>query len=240
MNFYNQNLINCSQNKMPKNFINNNHLYNEIINSTIKGSKLTFGCKIINSTINNCLILDNCEIIDSCLDNCIIHSGTKINKSTIYNEVIIHSYCNINESQIYNQVSIGQECKIGPFSHIHDYSSIENNCRIGNFVEIKKSQINDGTKIAHLSYIGDSFINKNVNIGAGVIICNYDGKEKHQTHIGSNTFVGSNTLIIAPRKIGDNCKIGAGSIVDFDIENNMFYLRRSNNIKYTKNKEIHN
>ncbi|MFN7098242.1 MAG: DapH/DapD/GlmU-related protein, partial [Gammaproteobacteria bacterium] len=100
-----------------------------------------------------------------------------------------------------------------PFSRIRPDTHLAAGAHVGNFVEIKKSQIGQGTKINHLSYVGDATIGKKVNIGAGVITCNYDGVNKHQTTIGDYAFVGTNVSLIAPITIGDNATIGAGSTV---------------------------
>lgn len=215
-----------------------NHTYqNQILNSTFLHTKFGKNCKIINSTIKNCIIFDKCEIIDSYLEDCIVYNGVIINDSHIYKKVIIENNANIKSSYIYDYVHIGANSNVGPFSHIHTNCDIEDNCRIGNFVEIKKSHCGNNTKIAHLSYVGDADVGNKVNIGAGTIFCNYDGKQKHPSKIGDETFVGSNCLIIAPRNIGSHCTIGAGSIISEDIDDITFYLRRTNNIKNTKNRD---
>jgi bifunctional UDP-N-acetylglucosamine pyrophosphorylase/glucosamine-1-phosphate N-acetyltransferase len=102
---------------------------------------------------------------------------------------------------------------VGPFARLRGESVIGEGARIGNFVEIKNSHVSSGTKISHLSYIGDCFIGKNVNIGAGTITCNYDGFRKHNTHIGDDVFIGSNAALVAPVRIDSNSMIGAGSVI---------------------------
>ena len=124
-------------------------------------------------------------------------------------------------------VLINQDCSIGPHARIRPYSIINKNCKIGNYVEIKNSSIGQSTSISHLTYIGDSKIGKKVNIGAGCITCNYDGVKKSKTIIGNNSFIGSNTSLIAPVKIGNNVKIGAGSVINKDISANKLAIRRS-------------
>lgn len=116
---------------------------------------------------------------------------------------------------------------IGPFARIRPNTIIDENVQIGDFCEIKKSNIGKGTKINHLSYIGDTTIGENTNIGAGTITCNYDGYSKFKTNIGSNCFIGSNTVIIAPINIGDDALTGAGSIITKDISNKSIAIARS-------------
>lgn len=114
-------------------------------------------------------------------------------------------------------VAIGDNVIIGPFAHIRPGTTLGSNSSIGNFVEVKKSRIGNGSKINHLSYVGDSTLGENVNIGAGTITCNYDGFDKHETKIGNNVFVGSNSSLIAPLVIGDDAIIAAGSSITKDI-----------------------
>ena len=99
--------------------------------------------------------------------------------------------------------------------------------RIGNFVEIKKSNIGNKSKVNHLSYLGDSEVGKNVNIGAGVITCNYDGADKHQTIIGNDVFIGSDSQLIAPLEIGDGATVGAGSTITDNIQKNALAVSRA-------------
>ena len=144
------------------------------------------------------------------LINTIIHSGTRV-----------HPNCHIENS------TIGQNCELGPFARIRPQTTLEENVKVGNFVEVKKSTIKSGSKINHLSYIGDSDIGRGVNIGAGTITCNYDGANKHRTVIGDNVFVGSDTQFIAPVTIGDGATIGAGSTITKDAPKQKLTLARS-------------
>lgn len=160
--------------------------------------------------IGDCKIADDVEFIGECyLKNCTIDSGCKICSSYIIDSCI------------------GKNCTVGPFAHIRPGSIIESNVRIGNFVEIKKSHIKSGTKISHLTYVGDAEIGTNCNLGCGVIFCNYDGKTKHKTVVGDNVFVGSNVNLIAPLKIEDGCFIAAGSTVTKDVPKDSFVIARS-------------
>lgn len=110
--------------------------------------------------------------------------------------------------------AIGANCEIGPYARLRPNSSIGNRCRIGNFVEIKRSKIGDETKVAHMTYVGDSTIGQKCNIGCGVIFCNYNGKTKSNCLVGNQVFIGSNTCLVAPVEIGDHAYIAAGSVIN--------------------------
>jgi bifunctional UDP-N-acetylglucosamine pyrophosphorylase/glucosamine-1-phosphate N-acetyltransferase len=114
---------------------------------------------------------------------------------------------------IEGEVRIGSDCRIGPFSHIRTRTTVEDTAEVGNFVEIKSSIIGSGTKAKHLSYIGDTTIGKEANIGAGTITANYDGAGKYKTEIGDGAFIGSGTTLVAPVKVGKGAITGAGSVV---------------------------
>ena len=159
-------------------------------------------------------------------------------KVTLGNNVQVKPYSIIKDSYIAENTTIepfsyidsskvGPACRIGPYARLRPGSILEGSAHIGNFVEIKNSAINFGTKINHLSYIGDSEIGKNVNIGAGTITCNYDGINKHKTIIEDNVFVGSDTQIVAPLKIGKGATIGAGSTITKDVPEENLTLSRS-------------
>ena len=114
-------------------------------------------------------------------------------------------------------VVIGENCEIGPNAYIREGCNIADNVKIGSFVEVKKANIGKGTKVPHLSYMGDCEIGEKTNIGCGTITCNYDGFKKSKTKIGSNAFVGSNVNFIAPVDVGDNTLIAAGSTITDDV-----------------------
>jgi bifunctional UDP-N-acetylglucosamine pyrophosphorylase/glucosamine-1-phosphate N-acetyltransferase len=137
-----------------------------------------------------------------------------LGKNKIASGVEIKSFSHIEGAEI------GKNAVIGPFARIRPGSALAEDSHIGNFVEIKNSKIGKGSKANHLSYIGDSEIGTKTNIGAGVITCNYDGKNKHKTIIGDNVFVGSDTILVAPVKVGDNAIIGAATTVLKDVEPN--------------------
>ena len=147
-------------------------------------------------------------------ENCIIRSGTRIHKSTIGNGVEIRDNCLIRDSEV------GDECTLGPMAHLRGHAAMSDGSKVGNFVELKKTNLGRGSKASHLTYLGDATIGEKTNIGAGTITCNYDGKNKHPTTIGDRVKIGSDTMLIAPVTVGDGAVTGAGSVVTKDIEPN--------------------
>lgn len=157
--------------------------------------------RIIRKRILNTIMQSGVTIVDP--ENTYVEEEVRIGKDTI-----IYPYTFIE-----NNVKIGISCSIGPFARVRSGSSIKDRSSIGNFVEIVRSEIGEDTKIRHHSYIGDTHVGKNVNIGAGTIVANYDGKNKHKTVIEDNAFIGTGTILIAPVKIGRGAITGAGSVV---------------------------
>ncbi len=142
-------------------------------------------------------------------------------KVKIGNNVEILSFTHIEGAKIENKV------KVGPYARIRPGTHLMSGVKIGNFVETKKSKIKSNSKVSHLSYIGDTLIGKNSNVGAGTITCNYDGTKKNKTTISDNVFIGSNTSLVAPIKIGKKSIIGAGSVITKDVKENSLALERS-------------
>jgi len=130
--------------------------------------------------------------------------------ATVGDDVTILANCVIDDAEI------GSHSRIGPFARLRPETRLSTNTHIGNFVEIKKSDVGEGSKINHLSYIGDTSIGADVNIGAGTITCNYDGANKHRTIIGDRVFIGSDTQLVAPVEGQDGATIGAGSTITRD------------------------
>ena len=153
-------------------------------------------------------------------DNVSIGANCVIKDSTIEDNV------EILPMSILDNAIVGRGSKVGPFARLRPEAKLAENTHIGNFVEIKKSFIDVGSKVNHLSYIGDSMVGKGVNIGAGTITCNYDGANKHQTIIEDNVFVGSATQLVAPVKIGKNATIGAGSTITVDVAEDELAITR--------------
>ena len=162
------------------------------------------------------LIYPNVAIEGECLigDGCVIRSGTRIANSKIGHGVEILDNCVITDADI------GNDCKIGPFAHIRPNSRLENRAKVGNFVEIKNSVLGLTSKANHLAYLGDATIGENSNIGAGTITCNYDGKSKHSTVIEDDVKIGSDTMLVAPVRVGRGSMTGAGSVVTKDVPPN--------------------
>jgi len=198
------------------------------------------------NTIKDLIILDN--IYQEKIKDNIIKAGviienpdtvrlsydTKIKKGSIIESfVTIRSGVSIKENVVVKSYSYLENClidsnsSIGPNARIRPISTIGKNVKIGNYVEIKNSKIGNKSSVSHLSYIGDSYIGKNVNIGAGTITCNYDGKKKNKTIIRDNVFVGSNSSLIAPIKIESNTTIGAGSVITQNIPSKSLAIERS-------------
>jgi bifunctional UDP-N-acetylglucosamine pyrophosphorylase/glucosamine-1-phosphate N-acetyltransferase len=146
----------------------------------------------------------------------------------IEDSVKIHSFCSIESSIIREGASIG------PFGRLRNNAEIGQDSKIGNFVEVKNSSLKKGVKASHLSYIGDAEIDDDTNIGAGTITCNYDGVDKHKTLIGKRAFIGSNSSLIAPIKIGDDANVAAGSSISKDVESGSLAITRSP-IKFISN-----
>lgn len=139
--------------------------------------------------------------------------GSSIGPNCLLSNVILGEHCEILANSVLDGCVIGDNCQVGPFARLRPETKLASNCKIGNFVETKNALFNEGTKANHLSYLGDTTIGKQVNIGAGTITCNYDGANKHQTIIEDGVFVGSDTQFVAPVTIGANATIGAGSTI---------------------------
>ena len=146
-------------------------------------------------------------------------------KVKIHNNVTIHSFSHLENVKIENNVSVG------PYARLRPGTILKSGSRVGNFVEVKKSIIEKGSKINHLSYIGDTSIGKNVNIGAGTITCNYDGVKKNKTKIKDNVFIGSNTSLVAPITINEKSVVGAGSVITKSVRKKSLALTRSSQVE---------
>jgi bifunctional UDP-N-acetylglucosamine pyrophosphorylase/glucosamine-1-phosphate N-acetyltransferase len=144
-------------------------------------------------------------------DGCEIRSGTRITDSRVGNGVVIKDHCVIVESEI------ADDCAVGPFAHLRMNSRLEGAAAVGNFVEMKKSRLGRRSKAMHLTYLGDANVGEQTNIGAGTITCNFDGKKKHQTVIEDGVKIGSDTMLVAPVRVGSNAVTGAGAVVTKDV-----------------------
>ena len=158
--------------------------------------------------------------------NVIINPYVVIGKKTkIGSNVEILPFTHIENATLESNV------KVGPFSRIRPGSFLSKGSKIGNFVEVKKSKLGQNSKVNHLSYIGDALIGKDVNIGAGTITCNYDGKKKNKTKILDGAFIGSNTSLVAPIKIGKKSLVGAGSTLTKNVKDKSLALTRANQVE---------
>lgn len=151
---------------------------------------------------------------------CVLMPNNCINGSVLMENVTVRS-------STLEGATVGKGSAIGPNAYLRPDAVIGENCRIGDFVEIKNSQIGNNTKISHLTYVGDARIGENCNIGCGVVFANYDGKTKHKTYVGDNCFMGSNCNLIAPLKINDNVFVAAGTTVTKDLPQNAFCIGRA-------------
>lgn len=207
--------------------------------------------KIVQSFMADGLTLKDPSRFD-CRGNLIFGSDCIIDVNVIFegdnqlgNNVVIASNCIIKNAKIGDNAdimqnstiensTIGSHTSIGPFARIRPETRVGDHAKIGNFVEVKKSSIGNNSKVSHLSYIGDSLVGEDVNIGAGVITCNYDGVNKHQTVINDGVFVGSNSQLIAPVTIGKNATIGAGSTITHDVPSEKLTLSRNKQATISK------
>jgi bifunctional UDP-N-acetylglucosamine pyrophosphorylase/glucosamine-1-phosphate N-acetyltransferase len=142
---------------------------------------------------------------------CVIHSGVRVVDSTIEDGVVVNNFCVIVESHI------ARGARVGPFAHVRPQSHVGEDAHVGNFVELKKTTLGRGSKANHLTYLGDATIGEKVNVGAGTITCNYDGVAKHPTVIEDGAFIGSDTQLIAPVRVGRGAYVAAGSSITTDV-----------------------
>ena len=193
--------------------------------NTAKNEKLaTTLCGYIEETVvlgENVKIYPNVYLLGNTKvgDGTVIYPNTTIENSVIGENCVIKSSF-IEDSEIRNNVHIG------PFAHIRPNSTICDDCKIGNFVEVKASTLGSGTKASHLAYIGDADVGENCNIGCGAIFVNYNGKSKNRTKVGDNCFIGSNCNVVAPVNIATNSYICAGTTITVDTENDDFVIGR--------------
>jgi bifunctional UDP-N-acetylglucosamine pyrophosphorylase/glucosamine-1-phosphate N-acetyltransferase len=193
---------------------------------------------VMRERINRALMLSGVTIVDP--QSTYIEAGVTISRDTIIfpntyvqGRSVIGSGCAIGPNTIVKDSQIGNGCKVlmsvlegallednvdmGPFARLRKGAHLGRGVHMGNFGEVKDSYLADGVKMGHFSYIGDAQIGAGTNIGAGTITCNYDGEQKHATTIGANVFIGSDTMLVAPLKIGDGARTGAGAIVTKDV-----------------------
>ncbi|MGQ9693830.1 MAG: bifunctional UDP-N-acetylglucosamine diphosphorylase/glucosamine-1-phosphate N-acetyltransferase GlmU [Thermodesulfobacteriota bacterium] len=179
------------------------------------------------------VIYPNCYLMGKTFlgENCVVEPGCKIIDTKIGNFVTIKASSVISESILEDRV------EVGPFAHLRPQTVLKEEARIGNFVEVKKSTIGKGTKANHLSYLGDATLGERVNVGAGTITCNYDGKRKNPTYIEDEVFIGSNTALVAPIRIGQKALIGAGSTITKEVPAETMAVARAKQVHYPRKKK---
>jgi bifunctional UDP-N-acetylglucosamine pyrophosphorylase / glucosamine-1-phosphate N-acetyltransferase len=204
----------------------------EIIQSRIKDNWMAAGVTIIDP--HSITIDDTVKIgVDAIIEpqthlrgNTTIGSGSRIGPGSLIENSQIGSHTTVMYSVAIDS-TIGSNCNVGPFAHIRQQVEVGESCRVGNFVELKKSTIGNNTNVAHLSYLGDAIVGERANIGAGTITVNYDGKNKHQTTIGNFTRIGSNNTLIAPLNIGNDVTTAAGSTIVTDVPDDCLAIARA-------------
>jgi len=154
-------------------------------------------------------------------EDCIIRSHTRISDSALGHRVVVQDHCVIRDARL------EEEASVGPFAHLRPGAVLRRAAKVGNFVEMKKAELGEGSKANHLSYLGDAKIGKGVNIGAGTITCNYDGHKKHDTVIGDDVFIGSDTQLVAPVTIGKGAVIAAGATITADVPPDTLAIART-------------
>jgi bifunctional UDP-N-acetylglucosamine pyrophosphorylase/glucosamine-1-phosphate N-acetyltransferase len=167
-------------------------------------------------------------------------TNVSIGPNCYLKDVVISDNVSIEAFSHIVSTQIGADCSVGPYARLREGTVLEDQAKIGNFVETKKTKIGKGSKANHLAYLGDAEVGEDSNIGAGTITCNYDGTNKHKTKIGNNTFVGTNSALVAPLNIGNNSYIGAGSVITKDVEDDALAVARgkqSNKSGWAKNKK---
>jgi bifunctional UDP-N-acetylglucosamine pyrophosphorylase/glucosamine-1-phosphate N-acetyltransferase len=157
-------------------------------------------------------------------EDCLIEPGCIIKDSTLSTNITIKAYSYLEGAKIAN------ECTVGPFARLRQGSDLGPKVKIGNYVEVKKSRLDESVSVSHLSYVGDAEIGENVNIGCGFITCNYDGESKHKTIIGKNSFIGSDTQMIAPVEIGESAFVASGSTINQNVPDFGFALSRARQV----------
>lgn len=153
-------------------------------------------------------------------ENCTIGQNTRIKDSIVGNGTSI-------QSSVILESKVGNETSVGPFAYLRPNSEIGSHCKVGDFVEIKNSRLDDGAKAAHLTYVGDSDVGKKVNLGCGVVFVNYDGSKKYRSVVEDGAFIGCNVNLVSPVHVGKDAYVAAGSTITNDVEDGALYVARS-------------
>ncbi len=161
-----------------------------------------------------------------------VGDGVTIGPGCVIRDARIGNHCRIHPHSVLENAELGNHCQVGPFARLRPDSRLGDHVRVGNFVEVKNSELAEGSKANHLAYIGDSTLGRNTNFGAGAITCNYDGARKHRTVIGDDVFVGSDSQLVAPVRIADGVTIGAGTTVTRDVDQPALVVSRARQVSY--------
>lgn len=154
-------------------------------------------------------------------ERCVLHQGAWLRDCTVGDEVVVEPY------SVLEGARIGDGCRVGPFARLRPGSELAAGAKVGNFVELKNSRLGAGAKANHLAYVGDADVGERANVGAGVVTCNYDGREKHRTRVGRGAFVGSDTMLVAPVAVGDGATTAAGSVITQDVPDGALGIGRA-------------
>ncbi|MFL1456035.1 bifunctional UDP-N-acetylglucosamine diphosphorylase/glucosamine-1-phosphate N-acetyltransferase GlmU [Marinobacter sp. GN3S48] len=176
-----------------------------------------------NLTIGNDILIDVNVVFEGDVE---LADGVSIGPGCVIRDAKIAAGARINAHSVIEGAEIGANAQIGPFARLRPGTRLADDTKVGNFVETKKAVVGEGSKINHLSYVGDASLGRNVNVGAGTITCNYDGVNKHQTVIGDGVFVGSNTSLVAPVTVAEGATIGAGSTITRDVSDRELAVAR--------------
>ena len=188
------------------------------INTAYIGGEVSIG---EGTLIGPCVILEGKTEIGA---DCVILQNTRIVDSVIEDHVEI-------QSSVIVESSVGEGTKVGPFAYMRPNSRVGRNCKVGDFVEIKNSSFGDGSKASHLTYIGDSDVGCDVNLGCGVVFVNYDGTNKYRSTVGDGAFIGCNSNLVSPVTVGEGAYVAAGSTVTENVEADTLYIARARGTK---------
>ncbi|MBP0000990.1 MAG: bifunctional UDP-N-acetylglucosamine diphosphorylase/glucosamine-1-phosphate N-acetyltransferase GlmU [Cyanobacteria bacterium SID2] len=203
-----------------------------ILQTRLKDTAMASGVTLVDPdsiTLDDTVTIEPDTIIEPhthLRGNTVIKSGSRIGPGSLIENSSIGENATILYSVVADSI-VKAGSRIGPYAHLRGHAEIGEGCRIGNFVEVKKSQIGDRTNVAHLSYIGDANLGERVNVGAGTVTANYDGVNKHPTHIGDRSKTGANSVLVAPVTLGEGVTVAAGSVVTEDVPDDSLVIARS-------------
>ncbi len=208
---------------MVKNFIDKSVAV--VGNCRIADSRIVADCELENSSVLRCRLGKGVRIINSCLEDCEVAAGCVIGPFSNLKNVRLGCGVRVQQSSVEDS-RIGRSSTVGPFACLRKNARVGADCRVGDFVEIKNSALGDGTKCAHLAYVGDALVGKGCNIGCGSVFANFNGSGKSRITVGDHTFIGANVNLVAPLKVGTQCYIAAGVTVRQNIPDRQFVCEK--------------